>query len=198
MDGPGTEEPVAESTDPPDLSLWVHTYGDQLFRYAIVRVGDREAARDLVQETFLAAVRARGRFAGRSSPGTWLTGILKHKIVDHFRKRSREPADAGLDPEEGRFQEDGRWKDPPALWKQDPSLVLGRRQFWEILHRCLAELPPRRAGVFTLRELEGLATEELCKQLEITPTNLWVLLHRARLALRECLEQHGFGGGEVP
>jgi len=180
---------------PLDPARWVEEFGDVLLRYALVRVGDRETARDLVQETLVAALRGRTDFAGRSSVKTWLVGILRHKIVDHFRRRSRELATPAEDPEAGAFGEDGRWRVPPQAWDADPSDALHRRQFWEALSRCLDDLPQRQASAFALREFEGLETAELGKVLGATPTNLWVILHRARLALRRCLEAGGFGDG---
>jgi RNA polymerase sigma-70 factor (ECF subfamily) len=178
----------------PSPEEWVEAYGDDLLAYALLRVGDRDTARDLVQETFLSALKGRHGFAGRSAVKTWLIGILKNKVVDHFRRTSREAPAATSQVGEEFFDESGRWKDPPGPWRPDPSEALGRRQFWEVLHRCLAELPRRHASAFSLRELEGLPTDQLCKVLGVTTTHLWVLRHRARLALRRCLERNGFGG----
>ncbi len=176
----------------PDPGEWVDLYGDLLFRYALTRVADPELARDLVQEALLAAVQARGSFSGRSAPATWLVGILKHKIIDHFRRTAREAPSDGRDPEPDLFEPDGRWRAGPQQWRTDPALVMDRHEFWRALRGCLAELPPRQAGVFVLRELEGLETGEICQVFGVTPTNAWVLLHRARLGLRQCLERAGF------
>ncbi len=189
MTGPG-DGPVR--TLPP-ADAWVDLYGDVLFRYALARVADEDAARDLVQDTLVAAVRARGAFGGRSSPRTWLVGILKHKIADLFRRRAREAPPDEADPEQDLFDTGGRWRTPPGRWRTDPSELASRRQFWQILGRCLSELPSRQAGAFALRELEGYDTAQLCQELGVTPTNAWVLLHRARLGLRRCLEAGGFG-----
>jgi RNA polymerase sigma-70 factor (ECF subfamily) len=188
------DHPAAPRSLPPP-EQWADAYGDDLFRYAVLRVGDRDTALDLVQDTFLAALKAREGFSGRSAPRTWLVGILKHKIVDHFRRGSRDAAAPGTDPGEELFDAQGRWRIPPAAWRDDPSEALGRRQFWVTLQRCLAGLSPKMASAFALRELEGLATEELCNVLGVTATNLWVILHRARLGLRRCLESGGFGTG---
>jgi RNA polymerase sigma-70 factor (ECF subfamily) len=186
-----------------DPERWVDQHGDCLYSYALRRLRDRGVAEDLVQETFLAALQAREKFAGHSSERTWLIGILKHKIVDHFRRTSREsPLD---DPEslayerEDAFNSAGEWVDHwkegqgPTEWGTDPGTVLEQKEFWEILDRGLSTLPARLAQVFMLREMEGLSTEEICKTLNISTSNLWVMLHRARMHLRRYLEINYFG-----
>lgn len=204
MDDRETEASVAvgplEQAEPSDrsaleLERWVAEHADDLFRYALSRMGDREAARDAVQETFLAVIEG-AKFQQRSTPKTWLIGMLRHKIADHFRALSKDPAVPAGDPETELFDGNGRWRTPPGPWPFDPSDALEGKRFREALQRCLRELPPRRASLFVLREMEGLGTEELCKEFATTPTNVWVLLHRARLALRACLERSGFGGGK--
>ena len=175
-----------------DPESWVDQHGDALYRYALFRIHDAQAAQDLVQETFLAAIRARESFAGRSSVRTWLFGILKHKIIDHIRKTSRErPAE---DIESVRhlsgeiLDGQGGWKVGPAEWTTNPALLYQQQEFWEILRHCLSELPPRLQQAFTLRELDGLSAEEVRKILKVSPTNGGVMLHRARMRLRKCLE----------
>jgi RNA polymerase sigma-70 factor (ECF subfamily) len=150
------------------------------------------AAEDAVQETLLAAFKGRGQFAGRSSERTWLIGILNNKIVDILRRRARErewdQVGAGDgDLEELLFAADGHWRHAPASWG-DPDAVLEQQRFWAAFIRCLELLPARQAQAFTLCELDGLAGAEAGKVLGLTPTNIWVVLHRARLRLRECLE----------
>lgn len=187
-------EPGNNSSDPAD---WIDLYGDFLFRYAVARVRDPHHAEDLVQETLLAALQSRDNFESRSSERTWLVGILKHKIIDYFRKAQREES-AGKDASpksvaEGAFRHNGRWKIGPAEWKHDSSTLLEKKEFWEILRDCLAELPARPAEAFMLREIEALSTGEICKVLNVSTTNLWVILYRARFRLRECLEINWFG-----
>lgn len=174
---------------------WVVRYGDYLFRYARFRVWDHRAAEDLVQETLLAALQAQAHFAGQSSERTWLVAILKHKILDHFRKAGRERLvyqDEGLNgTPEDLFDDAGHWKsgmDGPKEWGANPSLILERKEFWDVLQRCLSELPSRMASAFSLREIDDLPSEEICKVLNISATNLGVMLHRARGRLRRCLE----------
>ncbi len=172
-----------------DPEEWVDRYGDYLYRYAYLRLGDHGAAEDTVQETFLAGLSARSNYSGRSSEKTWLTGILRHKIGDQIRKRSRAdiPADIPV-LEEQLFNEKGRWKIKLPRWPANPRTLLKRKEFRDILAFCLSLLPSRFAEVFSQREMDGLKTEEICNNLEITPTNCMVILHRARLRLRNCLE----------
>jgi RNA polymerase sigma-70 factor (ECF subfamily) len=171
-------------------------HGDALYRYAFARVRDSAQAEDLVQETLLAALESQARFAGRAAERTWLIGILKHKLIDQLRRRNREPPLADLaktdDEIEALFSADGHWKSPPAAWSS-PMASLEQREFWRVLSDCLAALPARQAQAFSLSEFDGFAGEELCKLLDATATNVWVMLHRARLHLRECLEQRWFG-----
>lgn len=153
-----------------------------------------------MQDTFLAALRSREKFAGRSSERSWLCGILKNKIGDHYRKLGRETSFTDLEFLSGELAEnfiDGVWihADAPTKWKPDAEVVAYRAEFWVVLHDCLAKLPDRIAHVFMLREVEQIATKEVCKSLSISENNAWVMLHRARMALRECLEQNWFKKG---
>jgi RNA polymerase sigma-70 factor (ECF subfamily) len=162
-----------------------------LLRYARLQLRDAAAAEDAVQETLLAALAAETSFAGRSNLRTWLTGILKHKIVDTIRRSSREPTL----PEEdfdALFDERGHWIEMPPAWP-DPDASLTQKQFFAVLEDCLAKLPAKTARTFMMREHMGFETDDICKELAITPTHCWVLLHRARLALRMCLEMNWFG-----
>ena len=163
-----------------------------LLRYALLQLRDRDSAEDVVQETMLAALEGRARFAGKSSAKTWLTGILKHKIIDLIRRRAREQPLASDDESEADavdaiFQRDGHWQHPPSDWGS-PSRALEDKRFREAFELCARIMPQRNARVFMMREVLEMSTEEICKELDITPTNLWVILHRARLALRECIE----------
>jgi RNA polymerase sigma-70 factor, ECF subfamily len=164
-----------------------------LLRYASLQLRDRHAAEDVVQETLLAALAGEAGFGGRSNLRTWLTGILKHKIVDAIRRMSREspPAEAGAEEFDPLFDETGHWRDRPAAWP-DPDASLEQKQFFAKLEECLAQLPAKTAQAFMMREHLGLDTSEICKELAITATHCWVLLYRARMALRLCLEKTWF------
>ena len=176
-----------------DPETWVDRYGDYLYTYANRRTQDETVAEDLVQETFLAALGARAKFQGRSSEKTWLTSILKHKIMDHYRKQYREvPHDdieMKADELDDLFDEKGHWKVGPAKWVANPQIHYEQKKFMEALGHCLKTPPKRLSEAFTLRELDGMSTKEICKVLNVSETNLWVMLHRARLYIRKCLEQ---------
>jgi RNA polymerase sigma-70 factor (ECF subfamily) len=187
--------PQSDNTINPER--WVDDHGDFLFRYAMVRVRNTALAQDLVQDTLLAALRGREKFAGRSSERGWLSGILKHKIMDHYRKLGRETSFTDMEFLADEFSEkfiQGWWihRDGPMSWKPDADVVAHRKEFWAVMRDCLGRLPNRIANVFMLREMEGIPTKEICKTLSITESNLWVMLHRGRMALRECLEINWF------
>jgi RNA polymerase sigma-70 factor (ECF subfamily) len=153
-------------------------------------------AEDLVQETFLSALGALKDFQWRSSEKTWLTGILKHKVVDHFRKTAREQPveDVESDPEstDAFFDPKGNWQIKPAKWTVNPQRLLEQREFIDVLSSCISKLTERLAHAFVLREINGESVEEICKILNISATNCWVVLHRARMKLRQCLEVDWF------
>ena len=182
-----------------DPESWVDQYGDFLYRFTLSRIKDPSIAEDLVQETFLAALKARKNFQGRSTPRTWLIAILKHKIVDHIRKRVREqtsnnPESMGNTPAnnamDGSFNDEGDWRIRPSKWAADPMKLYEQKEFMDVLYQCLAELPERQAEAFMMREIDGFSTAEICKVLNISATNSWVMLYRARMWLRQCLEKH--------
>jgi RNA polymerase sigma-70 factor (ECF subfamily) len=194
-------EPSQQHDQALNPETWVDAHGDYLYSYALLRLRDRELAEEMLQETFLAALKARHNFARQSSERTWLVGILKHKIVDHFRRSSRERPVADFEAnsnDDDRFHKSGEWaghwtqEGAPKEWKDDPSQLVENQEFWEIFNRCLAQLPPRLAEAFTLREIDGLSSEEICEILDISPNNLWVMLHRARALLRRGLEVNWF------
>jgi RNA polymerase sigma-70 factor (ECF subfamily) len=182
---------------PTNAEKWVDEHSDYLFRYALSRLRQREVAEDLVQETFLAAIRARERFAGASSERTWLVGILKRKIADHLRRKCHEQPVSDLSASdrwvEALFDERGNWRKRPDKWPPDPSTAFEKQELWAIFAACLGKLPERLATAFTLREVEELDSQEVCKVLNVSANNLWVMLHRARLGLWRCLAVNWFG-----
>lgn len=176
-----------------DTSRWVEDHGDALYRYALLRVNDPDLAGDLVQDTFLSALKGLEGFRGGSTLRTWLVGILKHKIIDHYRRDRSEVLASDLSP--GTEGEDLDHADRvSARWSEAPSQLVENREFWAVFTRCLSTLPEAHRRAFAMRELDGLTGEEICKVLGVTATNLWVMLHRARAKLRRCLELNWFEG----
>jgi RNA polymerase sigma-70 factor, ECF subfamily len=163
-----------------------------LLRYASLQLRDPHAAEDAVQETLLAALAGEASFQGRANLRTWLTGILKHKIIDAIRRLSRDATATDPDDLDSLFAQDGHWVDAPGAWA-NPDAALEQQGFFAALETCLQRLPQKTAQAFMMREHLGLETGEICKELAITPTHCWVLLYRARMALRECLEKEWFG-----
>lgn len=185
-----------------DPGVWVDRHGDYLFAFAMSRLRDKWLAEDMVQDTLLAAMQSGHKFEARSSERTWLCGILKHKIIDHFRKSSRETEltdeEADMSSYDYLFREEGVWKGHwaadvrPIIWEGDPEKALESTEFRGILSHCLSELPDRVANVFVMREMEGMDAPEICDTLTISSSNFWVMMHRARLHLRRCIDFNWF------
>jgi len=179
-------DPVRETSRPED---WLTAHGDYLFNLAVGQVRDPVVAEDLVQETFLAALKARDRFAGRSSDRTWLVGILRHKIYDHLRRVCRERPvlsdGASSHSDQEAWDDSVLWAHEVAAECVEPSKRMELAEFREALETALGKLPPRIAQVFQLYEVEEQPNREVCARLNITESNLWVMLHRARKQLRE-------------
>ena len=176
---------------------WIESYADALFKFARVRVGDRETAKDLVQETFLSALQNIESFRGESSQETWLIAILKNKIIDYYRKRKTSNSVPLID-EEGNseldkyFDEEGEWRTSarPVSWNATGYQILRSKEFLEILQRCLSKLSDHGRSIFVSKYLDELDSEEICKQLELTTSNYWVIMHRAKLQIRQCIEKN--------
>jgi RNA polymerase sigma-70 factor (ECF subfamily) len=186
-----------DMTDAPET--WLDEHGTYLYRYALARTRDEHKAEEAVQETLLAALQARDRFSGSATVRTWLVSILKHKIMDMFRHAAREspleysdsdPDSDGM--EEGLFAADGHWRSRPSNWGR-PDELLEQSQFMTILQRCLDALPPRLARLFWLREVMEEESDVICQEMTITPSNLWTMLYRARMGLRQCLDRDWVG-----
>jgi RNA polymerase sigma-70 factor (TIGR02943 family) len=175
---------------------WVSDYSDMLFRFAALRVNDKETARDLVQETFLAAWRNYEKFKGEISEKNWLFTILKNKIIDHYRKASTrltQQMPEGNDND--NFFDDTQHfaaSQIPNAWGIDYNQTIERKEFYEVLAKCKQKLKDLQGVAFTMKYLDGIESEEICKALDITPSNYWVLIHRAKIQLRSCLEKNWF------
>jgi RNA polymerase sigma-70 factor (ECF subfamily) len=188
------------SSAPTPLELERHR--PYLLRFALLQLRDRVAAEDAVQDALLAAIQGAAQFVAQSSVRTWLVGILKHKIIDGIRRTARErPVEHRAETEsaedlEAFFADDGHFAEPPGEWA-NPERSLEERRFFEALERCLQSLPKKTASAFTLRELMGMETDEICKELGISSSNCWVMLYRARMSLRACLERTWFLAGST-
>ena len=167
---------------------WLEAYGDYLFNLAVGQVRDETAAEDLVQETFLAALKARDTFRGQSSDRTWLVGILRHKIYDHLRRICRERLvqsdEASPRPDQEAWDESVLWAHEVEAERLEPSRRMELAEFRQALETALGKLPPRIAQVFQLYAVEERSNDEVCDRLGISENNLWVMLHRARKQLR--------------
>lgn len=171
---------------------WVDEHGDMLFRYAMQRTGNEETARDLVQDSLLAALKSAENFQGQSTERTWLVSILKNKIADHYRAKNSQKARMFQEVDMQFFSEEGHWLEErsPADWSSDAFQQMEQKDFARTLTGCLEWMGGKYEQVVRLKFLEGEKSEDICNALDITPSNYWVLIHRAKLRLRECLENH--------
>lgn len=173
---------------------WVNLYADALYSYTLPRVNDAALAEDLVQETFLSAWKAREGFKGEASEKSWLFTICKNKIIDHYRKKAKDIVQplADKDPSDRFFDEAEHWthEDKPGEWGIDYSAALDNKDFYRVLEACKNKLQQIQQSVFVMKYMEDLDAAEICKALGITASNYWVLIHRAKLQLRTCLEKN--------
>jgi RNA polymerase sigma-70 factor (ECF subfamily) len=183
-----------EKSNEKNIALELEQTRPYLMRFAMLQLRNETAAEDAVQETMLAALQGASRYAGQSSLKTWLVGILKHKIIDQLRRQKKEPQafETGTEDFDAMFEEDGHWSEAPADWGR-PESTFEQKEFFKVLDLCLEALPANTARVFMMREWLGLDTDEICKELKMTATNCWVVLYRARMGLRACLEKNWFG-----
>jgi len=174
---------------------WVKAHADYLYAFAVKRISDTELARDLVQETFLAALEKVHNFQGKSSERTWLTAILKNKIIDVYRKKSSGFAKEVQHAEHEQqdfFEQDGHWNPEYApksfgIEHVDPLI---NKEFNHILQKCLQKLPALWMAVFTMKHIDDEETTLICSELKVTPANFWVIIHRTKLNLRACLQKN--------
>ncbi len=177
-----------------DIAVQLNLLRPQLLKFAQMQLRNAAWAEDAVSETLLAALEKPQSFAGQSQLKTWLIGILKHKLIDQIRRNCREMSSTqedGEDLDDELFHADGHWREAPKSWG-DPEHCLDQLDFMRVLEACVDHLPGQQGRLFMMREWLELDTEEICKELSISPTNLWVMLHRARLRLRECLQLNWF------
>lgn len=176
---------------------WVEQYSDQLFKFVISRVSDSETAKDLVQDTFLSALKSLGNFREEVSEKNWLYSILKNKIIDHYRSKAKQSItelNGLLEETQDFFDEVENWKESarPKQWVVDYSQNVETKEFFEILEKCKKKLSELQNAVFTLRYLDDNNSDKICKELNISSSNYWVLIHRSKLQIHKCLEKNWF------
>ena len=176
------------------LSRWVDEYTADLYSWAVFKISDRETAKDLVQDTFLVAAEKMDSFKGDSSPRTWLFSILNHKIIDTYRKKDKQPVTTGSHILSELFDKDGSWKKEkrPQHWHEDEKHLLHNEDFLAVLAACLDALPDTWNTCVKLKYLSGKKGEEICQAVGLTASNYWQIIHRAKLQLRECIEDNWF------
>jgi len=176
------------------LEQWVEAYTKELYSWSFHKVSDTELAKDLVQDTFLAAVEGIQYFKSDSSPKTWLFSILNHKIIDHYRKKINLPSSIEDQSIISFFDKSGGWfpERRPRDWEEEETELLDNEEFRKILEDCLDELPEKWNALVKLKYLLSKNGDEICQELSISPTNLWQIMHRAKVQLRECVENNWF------
>ena len=176
------------------LSDWVAQFTDEMYAWAFHKTSSSELARDLVQDTFLAAFEKFEGYRGQSTPKTWLFSILNHKIIDHYRKKVRQPVNTGDEIFEGIFDAEGSWlaNHSPRNWHTEEGHLLDDEDFQRVLKKCLEALPESWNTCVRLKYLLQKSGQEICQELNIATTNYWQIIHRAKLQLRECIEQNWF------
>lgn len=175
--------------------LWVDSYADYLFNFAVGRVSDSEVAKDLVSETFLAGLKSAKNYKGDATERTWLIAILKRKVIDHYRKTNSKKGKAEVRMNYSSASDaEGDWMEEQVA---DPystleNSVMENEELGLAIQECISKLPKKQSQVFTMKTIEGISTEDICNELDINPSNLWVMVHRARTALMGCLNQNWF------
>jgi len=178
-----------------DPNKWIDLYSDYLFNYTVSRVSDREVAQDLVSETFLAGLNSMKNFKGEASERTWLISILKRKIIDHYRKINSKKGKAEVRMSySGDSENEGDWLEERVADPFDKTAEdsIENTELGTAIQNCLNKLPQKQAQVFEMKTILNYETETICNELEITASNLWVIIHRARTAMAGCLEKNWF------
>ncbi len=196
--------PTAKDSTAEELPVgpdeWVDRYGDSLYRFALVRLGNAYEAEDAVQETFLAAIASQEQYSGAGSQRNWLISILRRKVIDAMRarskRRSEEITESDYDPTAAFFDKQGKWR-AGSLPVVLPEYRLQAQELWQLVRHCLKKLAPLQAHVFVLSVIEEMAADQVCQELDISLSNLWVRLHRARLGLAKCVAAKWFHQEQV-
>ncbi|ARV07044.1 RNA polymerase subunit sigma-70 [Polaribacter sp. SA4-10] len=178
-----------------DSNKWIDSYADYLYNYTVVRVNDADLAKDLVQDTFFAGLKSAKNFQGKSTERTWLVSILKRKIIDHYRKINSKKGQAEVRMNfYDNGENEGSWIEErvPQSWDNQSEKDIENEELKSQLELCISKLPEKYAMVFRMKTIQEFETEEICKELDITASNLWVIIHRARTQLRKCMEDNWF------
>lgn len=177
-----------------DPTKWIDNYADYLFNYTITRIKDREVARDIVQETFFAGLKSQDNFKGEASERTWLVSILKRKIIDHYRKINSNKGKAEVKVNfNNEYDNEGDWLEKSVEdLDGNAESAIENKELGLAIHGCLEKLPAKQAQIFKMKTIEGYDTSAICNELNITASNLWVIIHRARTSLAGCLKQNWF------
>jgi len=177
-----------------DPNKWIDSYADYLFNYTITRVSDRDIADDLVQETFFSGLKSAANFKGEASERTWLVSILKRKIIDHYRKinSTKGKAEVRINYSEG--ESEGDWLEERVAdpYDRNAESTLENKELGLAIHHCLEKLPQKQAEIFKMKTIQNFDTEAICNEFDISASNLWVIIHRARTALAGCLDETWF------
>jgi RNA polymerase sigma-70 factor (ECF subfamily) len=185
---------MSASTNYIDPHKWVDKYSDYLFNYTIVRVNDREVAHDLISETFLAGLKSMKNFKGEATERTWLISILKRKIIDYYRKINSRKGRAEIKINYSDESNEGDWLEEMAPDRFDKTAEdnMENEELGLAILNCMENLTEKQARIFKMKTIEGFETEAICNEFNITPSNLWVIIHRARTTLAGCLEKNWF------
>jgi RNA polymerase sigma-70 factor (ECF subfamily) len=177
-----------------DPNKWVDKYSDYLFNFTIVRVNDREVAHDLISETFLAGLKSMKNFKGEATERTWLISILKRKIIDHYRKNNSKKGKAEIKIQYNDDSNEGDWleENAPDRFDKTAEDLIENEELGIAILECMEQLTEKQAKIFKMKTIDGFDTEAICNEFNITPSNLWVIIHRARTTLAQCLEKNWF------
>lgn len=190
-----TDNQTSKTDNIPQPEVWLEEYGDQLYRFAYSKLKNEETAEDMVQETLLSAVKAFDNFQAKASVKTWLFTIIKNKIIDHVRKtkrRIKEDKEVDVNDDKGQFNRAGIWSVFVPNWAREPDKILEDKDFSNTLESCIGKLKDKPKKALMLSINSDFSSDEICNALEISSSNLWVILHRARMQLRECLEKNWY------
>lgn len=176
-------------------NTWVDQYADYLFNYAVARVSDAEIAKDLVQETFFAGLKSAKNYKGDAAERTWLIAILKRKVIDHYRKINSKKGKAEVRMSYSSHTDaEGDWLEERVAdpFGESGADAMENEELGLAIQECISKLPKKQSLVFKMKTIQGMGTEDICNELGINPSNLWVMIHRARTALMGCLNQNWF------